>query len=145
MASFSDLARDKTRSDAGGPAGKRALIIEDEAMISVHLQDLLESLGFTSFDFAITEAQAVAACQANRPDIITADIRLAEGTGIGAVDAIRQGGGDMPVVFVSGNVRDLAGRGDVTCEKPISDRSFMNAVYEALRRAAGAGQGGALH
>lgn len=144
MASFSDFTRDKTRPDTGRPAGGRALIIEDEALISVHLQDLLGSLGFTSFDFAITEAQAVAACRANRPDIITADIRLAEGTGIGAVDAIRRGGGDMPVVFVSGNVRDLAGRGDVACEKPISDRSFMRAVHEALRRSAAAGPGG-LH
>ena len=78
-----------------------ALIIEDEPITALTIEDCLRSLGYSSVDFAVTEADAVAAALAHCPDLITSDVRLAAGCGIAAVAQIVDGGA-IPVVFVTG-------------------------------------------
>ena len=78
------------------------LIIEDEALIALDLQGLLEEHGATSFDFASTEAEAVEAAKARRPDFITSDVKLRVGSGPKAVEVIRELFGPVPVVFITG-------------------------------------------
>ncbi len=78
------------------------LIIEDEALIALDLQGLLEEYGATSFDFAATEAEAVEAAKARRPDFITSDVKLRTGTGPNAIGIIRSLLGPVPVVFITG-------------------------------------------
>lgn len=78
------------------------LIIEDEPMIAIDLEIVLAKEGATSFDIASTEAEAVAAARARKPDLITSDVTLVEGTGPRAVQQILKEIGDVPVIFITG-------------------------------------------
>ena len=78
------------------------LIIEDEPMVAMDLEALLESEGATSFAFAASEADAVREAVARRPDLITSDVALVEGTGPVAVETIISRIGPVPVIFITG-------------------------------------------
>ena len=78
------------------------LIIEDEPFIAMGIQMMLEDEGATSFDIAVTEAEAVAAALARPPELITSDVKLIEGTGPLAVQQIHRSLGDVPVIFITG-------------------------------------------
>jgi len=77
------------------------LIIEDEPLISMDLAEIVEDLGHTVSGQATTEAQAVAAAGANKPDLVLADIQLADGSsGIDAVKTILKDI-EVPVIFIT--------------------------------------------
>ena len=78
------------------------LIIEDEILVALDLQSLLEAHGAKTFAFAETQAEAIQAARERRPDFITSDVMLLEGTGPEAVAAILQELGPVPVVFITG-------------------------------------------
>jgi CheY-like chemotaxis protein len=77
------------------------LIIEDEALIALDLQDILGATGATTFAFAETQQEAIAAARLQRPDVITSDVMLREGTGPAAVAMIQDEMGSMPVIFIT--------------------------------------------
>ncbi len=79
----------------------RILIIEDEPVISIHLEQIVEDLGHTVSGTAMTRREAVAAARAEAPDMVLADIQLADGSsGIDAVaDILSQF--DVPVIFIT--------------------------------------------
>lgn len=77
------------------------LIIEEEALLAMDLQCFLEELGADSCALADSEADAVRSALAQPPDLITADIDLREGSGVGAVRAIRRQIGNVPVVYLT--------------------------------------------
>ncbi|MFV0622651.1 response regulator [Sphingomonas sp. ac-8] len=79
------------------------LIIEDEPLIATYLQTLLEDEGATSFDFASSEEEAVAAARAHLPAVITSDVMLTQGTGPHAVSRIFDELGEIGVIFVTGS------------------------------------------
>lgn len=83
-----------------------ALIIEDEPLIALLIEDHLRAIGYLSIDFAVTEADAVAAARRRCPDLITADVRLAPGCGIAAVEAICSER-TVPVVFITASGREV--------------------------------------
>lgn len=97
------------------------LIIEDEIVIALDIESSLGALGFRSFDIADSPGRALASAISHPPDLITADIRICGGTGIDAVRAIKAELGDIPVVYVTGNV-DLLRDEDpqAIVEKPIN-------------------------
>jgi CheY-like chemotaxis protein len=103
-----------------------ALIIEDEMLIALDIENLLQRLGFESFDIADSPNQALANAQARRPNLITADIRIVGGTGIEAVNAIVAALGPIPVVYVTGNL-DMLTHAWAVVEKPISPAEFAKA------------------
>ncbi|MFN3172742.1 MAG: response regulator [Hyphomicrobiales bacterium] len=77
------------------------LIIEDEPLISMDLAEIVEDLGHTVSGQATTASQAVAAAGANKPDLVLADIQLADGSsGIDAVKTILADI-DVPVIFIT--------------------------------------------
>lgn len=77
------------------------LIIEDEPLISMDLAEIVEELGHTVSGQAITATQAVRAAKANLPDLVLADIQLADGSsGIDAVKTILANN-DVPVIFIT--------------------------------------------
>lgn len=106
------------------------LIIEDEALIALDLESLLEREGATSFSFAVSEIEAVAAAYEHRPDIITSDVTLLEGTGPAAVAAIRSAMGSIPVVYISGTAPDCCEGDPLTriMGKPL-DRPAVAAAF----------------
>ena len=109
-----------------------ALIIEDEPFLAMVIEDYLRPLGYTSFDFAISEAEAVAAARARCPDLITSDVQLPEGCGIAAVEAICSER-PIPVVFITANTWNVRERrrDAIVVRKPIIVAELIEAVASA--------------
>jgi CheY-like chemotaxis protein/DNA-directed RNA polymerase specialized sigma24 family protein len=79
----------------------KVMIIEDESIIAIYLQTLVEDLGHSVIGVATTHKEAVAMVEVDRPDLILADIRLADGSsGIDAVKEILEIC-DVPVIFIT--------------------------------------------
>ncbi|HMG45883.1 MAG TPA: response regulator [Allosphingosinicella sp.] len=114
-----------------------ALIIEDEPIIAMLIEDHLRTLGYTSVDFAVTEAEAVAAAGRRCPDLITSDVRLPEGCGIAAVESIC-GGGYIPVVFITATAGEVRARLSeaIVVAKPFGPAHLREAVFAARAPAA---------
>jgi len=89
----------------------RVLIIEDEPLIVLDLRSILTELGYDVCAVAGTAEEAIEAAKRHVPDLILADIRLPGPVdGIDAVKAI-QATRRVPVLFVTGNWRELRARG----------------------------------
>ena len=108
------------------------LIIEDEALIALDLQWLLEGAGASTFSFAVSQEEAVTAARTHRPDIITSDVRLVQGTGPAAVEEIRETLGDIPVVFISATRTNGCGEDRITrsLSKPLNRPAVVSAFRE---------------
>jgi CheY-like chemotaxis protein len=110
-----------------------ALIIEDELIVGLDLQAQLAELGYDSFSFAATEAQALEQARLNPPDLITADMALLAGDGASAVEAILAECGPAPVIYISGDRTRLDRLvGKTTVEKPVTPARLAEAVHEAV-------------
>jgi len=111
------------------------LVIEDEALIAMFIEDVLLEHGATSVSVASTEEQAIAAAQVRRPDFITSDVTLAEGSGIHAVTAIEREHGCLPVLFITATPDGVRERGPVhrVTSKPFDPRLVANAFREMAR------------
>lgn len=77
------------------------LIIEDEPLIAMHLEQLVTNLGHEVTGNATTKQGAIALAKRSPPDLVLADIQLADGSsGVEAVNEILDLF-DVPVVFVT--------------------------------------------
>lgn len=77
------------------------LIIEDEPLIALQIEEIVRSLGHNVVGIAATHSQAVALFDAHRPNLVLADIQLADGSsGIDAVNEILAKF-SVPVVFIT--------------------------------------------
>lgn len=110
------------------------LIIEDEPMIALDLETLLEHEGACSFAFAATQEEAVIAARAHRPDLITSDVTLLEGTGPAAVELIRAVLGVIPVIYISATATGCCTEDQLTraLPKPLN-RPVVANVFRELR------------
>jgi len=77
-----------------------ALIIEDEVDAVDRLEEALRILGYSSFDVAFSTSEALDSARRRCPDLMTADVRLVDGSGIDAVIEICSDQ-PIPVVFVT--------------------------------------------
>jgi DNA-binding response OmpR family regulator len=111
-----------------------ALIIEDEALVGLAIEDVLRDNGCTSFDFASSFDAALVAAEIRCPDLITADVRLAPGNGIDAVQSICGGGKAIPVIFITGTGSEVRERfpGMVVIDKPFAVAQVAAAVRAAI-------------
>jgi CheY-like chemotaxis protein len=111
-----------------------ALIVEDDFLFAWRLEDILRGLGFNSFAITSTIAEALAAAAEQRPDLITADLRLSDGSGLEAVQAIHAAiDPSIPVVFITADAEELTGMADVTViGKPISAAALKRACGTVL-------------
>ena len=109
-----------------------ALIIEADAFVALATEDALSELGFTSFAFATTGEEAVAAAEKRCPDLITADVKLNAGCGIEAVQRICSNK-PIPVVFLSEYLSEVADRVPtaVAVRKPFPRTALATAVAQA--------------
>ncbi|MFN7055373.1 PhyR family response regulator anti-anti-sigma factor [Hyphomonas sp.] len=101
--SESDLVRhlETAHGELTGLEARRVLIVEDEPLIVGSLSILVESLGHKVAGVAVTADQAVTKALELRPDLILADILLADGSqGTDAVADIRSRL-SVPVIFVT--------------------------------------------
>jgi DNA-binding response OmpR family regulator len=110
-----------------------ALVIEDQLLIAALIEDELADLGYATCDIVDNEADAIAAAERRCPDIITADDRLAKGSGVTAVREIcaRR---VIPVIFTVGDPSVLAPTVAfaTVLGKPFGGARLREAVSEAI-------------
>lgn len=112
------------------------LIIEDEPLISMQLEDLVQSLGHEICGTAATRTQAQQVVAERRPGLVLADIQLADGSsGLDAVDDILAIG-SVPVIFITAYPERLltGDRPEPTylITKPFQESTVRAAISQAL-------------
>lgn len=104
---------DTAGREIGEQVASRVLIIEDEPIIAMDLEALVTGLGHTMVGNARTHSEAVAMATRDRPGLVLADIRLADGSsGLDAVNEILTTF-DVPVIFITAYPESL-----LTGERP---------------------------
>lgn len=112
------------------------LIIEDEPLISMQLEDLVQSLGHEICGTAATRTQAQQVIADKTPGLVLADIQLADGSsGLDAVDDILAIG-SVPVIFITAYPERLltGDRPEPTylVTKPFQEQTVRAAISQAL-------------
>jgi CheY-like chemotaxis protein len=105
----------------------RVLVVEDEFFISLHMKELLETLGHTVVAIAVSAEEAVGIASTERPDVVLMDIRLiGPRDGIDAANEIRRRFG-IGSIFVTANTdpetrkRAQAAQPIAFLEKPLTE------------------------
>lgn len=111
-----------------------ALIIEDEPAISEIIEEELRDIGFTSFDRAVTEDEAVRLAGRTCPNLITADQKLATGSGFAAVRRICAEQA-IPVIFITGDPSSVGYSDVVILPKPFGGKALREAAAAAATSA----------
>ena len=112
------------------------LIIEDEPLISMHLEDLVRGLGHEIAGTAATRKQAQQVVAEKMPGLVLADIQLADGSsGLDAVDDILSRA-TVPVIFITAYPERLltGDRPEPTylITKPFQEDTVRAAISQAL-------------
>ncbi len=103
MADADDLASDlqNAKSVMADSLKSKVMVIEDEAIIALHIQSIVKSVGHDVVGVARTHSEAVKMARDTQPELVLADISLADGSsGIDAVKEILEDI-DVPVIFVT--------------------------------------------
>ena len=83
-------------------AAGSVMIIEDEAIIAMDIESIVAEMGHRVTGIARTRDEAIALARADAPDLILADIQLADNSsGVDAVNDILQEMGVRPVIFIT--------------------------------------------
>lgn len=113
------------------------LIIEDEGIIAMDLKSIVSGMGHNVTNIARTRDEAIKMGKGNVPDLILADIQLADkSSGIDAVNALLADLGDRPVIFITAFPERLL-TGDrpepaFLITKPYSEEQVRAAVSQAM-------------
>lgn len=126
----------RARESVHSMLSARVLIIEDESIIALHLKRLMIAMGHEVLAVVRTHAEAVRAAGEQHPDLILADISLADGSsGIEAVSEILAEM-SVPVIFITAfPERLLTGeRPEPTylITKPFEPENVSATVWQAL-------------
>jgi CheY-like chemotaxis protein/DNA-directed RNA polymerase specialized sigma24 family protein len=113
------------------------LVIEDEAIIAMDIVAIVEGMGHRVTANARTHTEAVEMAAADRPQLILADIQLADSSsGVAAVNEILGQFGDIPVIFITAfPERLLTGNGAepvFMINKPYTEEQVRSAVSQAM-------------
>ena len=114
----------------------KIMIIEDEAIIALHLKSLMVSMGNDVAAIVRTESEAIAAAEQVEPELILADVNLADGSS--GIDAVRHILGTMsvPVIFITAFPEKLlTGSGQepaYVISKPFDPDNVVATVWQAL-------------
>ena len=115
----------------------RVMVIEDEAIIAMDICDIVKEMGHHVTGIARTRKEAVALATDSRPDLILADIQLADNSsGIDAVNEILAQFPDIPVIFITAfPERLLTGSKPEPAfliTKPFAEDQVRSAVSQAM-------------
>lgn len=116
----------------------RIMVVEDEAVISMEIQDRLARMGHSVCGTAASGDEAVSLASSNRPDLILMDIQLrGDVDGVEAAREIRSRMG-VPVIYLTAFADDRTierARETQPCGylvKPFSDKELYAAIEMAL-------------
>jgi len=115
----------------------KILVIEDEAVIAMDLESLVSEIGHRVIGVARTREGAVKLGRREKPDLILADIQLADNSsGIDAVHDLLGELGDTPVIFITAfPERLLTGERPEPAfliSKPYTEAQVRTAVSQAM-------------
>ena len=124
------------REMANGIFGK-VMVIEDEPLIALDILNIVSDMGHTVTGIARTRDAAVALGRETRPDLILADIQLADNSsGIDAVRDLMPEAPEVPVIFITAFPdRLLTGERPEPAfliTKPFSPDQVRSAVSQAM-------------
>jgi CheY-like chemotaxis protein len=128
-----DIARREMERSVAG----KVLVIEDEAIIAMDIQSIVTSMGHEVTGIGRTADGAVRLGLSNRPDLILADIQLADNSsGIDAVNQLLREVGEVPIVFITAFPERLL-TGDrpepaFVIAKPYTEEQIRSAVSQAM-------------
>ncbi len=131
-----ELVQIARREMADSAAGS-VMIIEDEAIIAMDIESIVAEMGHRVTGIARTRDEAVKLGKADVPDLILADIQLADNSsGIDAVNDLLRDLGMRPVIFITAFPERLL-TGDkpepaFLISKPYSVDQVMSAVSQAM-------------
>jgi CheY-like chemotaxis protein len=131
-----DLIKVAIAEMQGSMAGK-VMIIEDEAIIAMDIHSIVTDMGHSVTGIARTRKAAVELGSNKRPDLILADIQLADNSsGIDAVNDLLAQFDDIPVIFITAfPERLLTGEKPEPAfliSKPYAEEQVRSAVSQAL-------------
>lgn len=131
-----ELVQIARREMADAVAGS-VMIIEDEAIIAMDIESIVSDMGHRVTGVARTRDEANALGAAEVPDLILADIQLADNSsGIDAVNDLLASMGDRPVIFITAFPERLL-TGDkhepaFLISKPYTEEQVISAVSQAM-------------
>lgn len=114
----------------------KVMIIEDESIIALHIQSIVEDLGHIVTGIARTHNEAVRLASQTKPELVLADISLADGSS--GIDAVKEilAVMNVPVIFITAfPERLLTGeRPEPTylITKPFEPETVMATIGQAL-------------
>ncbi len=115
----------------------KVMVIEDEMIIAMDLKGIVQAMGHDVTGVARTHKQAIDLAGQQRPDLILADIQLADGSsGVEAVNELLRDMGDIPVIFITAFPERLL-TGDrhepaFLISKPYNEEQVRSAVSQAM-------------
>ena len=115
----------------------RIQIIEDEPLIALDIKSIVTDMGHEVTGIARTRAEAVALGKREQPDLILADIHLADdSSGVDAVVELLRDSPDTPVIFITAYPeRLLTGEKPEPAfliPKPFDEEQVRSAVSQAI-------------
>jgi CheY-like chemotaxis protein len=112
-----------------GAGMQRALVVEDEIMVAMHVEDLLTELGIEVSAIATSLDQALALAREGGFDFAVLDVNLAGQLSFPVADVLRERG--IPFLFASGygskGVQDDY-RSAIRLQKPFVGRDLAQAI-----------------
>lgn len=128
-----DLAIREMETSVAG----RVMVIEDEAIIAMDITAIVEEMGHHVTGVARTRSEAVVLASRDRPDLILADIQLADkSSGIDAVNDILEQFDNIPVIFVTAFperlLTGLRPEPAFVINKPYTEDQVRSAVSQAM-------------
>lgn len=125
--------------------GVQVLLVEDDAIVALDIADTLSAFGCGLCAVARSEGEAVRAAEADRPDLVIADVALRDGCGIAAVERIIRTRA-VPYLFMTGDVTSVQERAPaaIVISKPFDVRTLLSAVRRALQRGVTPAEGGCM-
>ena len=127
---------DHAREELSNLPQAHILIIEDDPVIALGNSQIIEEMGHQVAGTATTENEALELFDTTQPDLVLADVRLADGSsGLDAAQKIMRRG-STPVVYVTGHPEDVltGSRAEPTyvIEKPFNPETLKAAISQAL-------------
>ncbi|MEM9249625.1 MAG: response regulator [Pseudomonadota bacterium] len=128
---------ERARTEMEDSIAGRVLIIEDEAIIAMDIEGIVASMGHAVTGIARTRARAVELGRRDRPDLMLADIQLADdSSGVDAVNDLLRSFPETPVIFITAFPERLL-TGDrpepaFLISKPYTEEQIRSSVSQAM-------------
>ena len=118
--------------ESGPLAGLNVMVVEDEAIISFLIEDMLLTLGCASVVHAAAVKQALSVLAQNTPDAAVLDVNLAGEPGYAVAEKLEESG--VPFVFATGYGE--SGLPQRWRERPVVQKPFTLETLESALRSA---------